>query len=379
MSDQKIKILFVDDEPGIVNGIKRMIRQLKNTWEIDYVLSGKEAIEFININSVDVVVSDLRMPQMDGAELLEYFLKYHPKTIRIILSGQADDSLTLKTLKTAHQFLSKPCPPELLIHTIEKIILSRSLIESESVVKIVNSIEDLPSLPELFIQIENELNSGSPSINKIAQLISHDISISAKILQIANSSFYGTYGQMTDLITAVNLLGFNVIKSMILYLRFHSFITPEISKYFSVYDIWKHSNDVAVLAKNIAEKEKVNSSIVKTAYSAGLLHDIGKLIFLKHPDIVNILKKNTNISYEKEIQLLNVNHAQAGAYLLNIWNLPNSLVDAVATHHVYQEYYPQSVTSLVYYANLAINEETENISLPQTVITCKEQMLHYKI
>jgi YesN/AraC family two-component response regulator len=118
----KKRILFVDDEPNIIQGLKRALRCRKNEWEMFFADSGQKALELLAENQVDVIVTDMCMPGMDGVKLLTEVMKHYPRTARIILSGNLYKEMHVFSSKTAHKSLSKPCDTEKLIKSIEQVL-----------------------------------------------------------------------------------------------------------------------------------------------------------------------------------------------------------------------------------------------------------------
>lgn len=330
----KPKILFVDDEQQIIDGIRRIFYPFKNEWDIFYAISGEEALRIIDNNTINVVVTDMRMPGMNGAELLFQVKKNHPETIRIILSGHSDEELIMKSVNVAHQFLLKPCETSILIETIRKTFYVRVHLRNENLIKLINGIEELPEMPEVIIKIEDECSKPSISINKIASLISADIGLSAKILQVVNSAFFGLPTKIADLEQAVSFLGLNTVRALILFLKLHrvEYYKTDFASF--IKEVLQHSLIVANYTRMIYEYETRNAIIGKEAFAAGMLHDVGKLALLKHPEYKALLDGKSRQSLHKiEYEKFNVTHADVGAYLLAIWNIPNNIVEAVAFHH----------------------------------------------
>ena len=330
----KPKILFVDDEQQIIDGIRRIFYPFKNEWDIFYAISGEEALRIIDNNTINVVVTDMRMPGMNGAELLFQVKKNHPETIRIILSGHSDEELIMKSVNVAHQFLLKPCETSILIETIRKTFYVRVHLRNENLIKLINGIEELPEMPEVIIKIEDECSKPSISINKVASLISEDIGLSAKILQVVNSAFFGLPTKIADLEQAVSFLGLNTVRALILFLKLHrvEYYKTDFASF--IKEVLQHSLIVANYTRMIYEYETRNTIIGKEAFAAGMLHDVGKLALLKHPEYKALLDGKSRQSLHKiEYEKFNVTHADVGAYLLAIWNIPNNIVEAVAFHH----------------------------------------------
>jgi HD-like signal output (HDOD) protein/CheY-like chemotaxis protein len=350
-------ILFVDDEQHIIDGLKRMMHSYKNEWDLYFALSGADGLQLMESNQISVIITDMRMPNMNGAELLEIVQKKYPEVIRIILSGHSDEELILRSINNVHQFLAKPCNSEIIVNTIRKTFYLKNFLNSKALEKIINGIKELPSIPDLYLKIESELNSNSVSLNKVAELISHDLGISAKILQIVNSAFFGTPVRIANIDNAVNMLGINTIKSIILYLNFNDYyksytaFRPYLDKF------WLHSFKVARNAQIISQKENNNPFFSKEAYAAGLLHDIGKFILLQYDGYASKILSNENVKITPlEYEMLGVSHSEVGAYLLALWNLPNQIIEAVAFHnkpHIHNDF---NLSTAVYAANLLSHE-----------------------
>jgi HD-like signal output (HDOD) protein len=354
-------ILFVDDEKHIIDGLNRMLHPHKNEWDIDFALSGEEALKLMAEKPISVIVTDMRMPNMNGAELLDIVQNKYPEVIRIILSGHSDEELILKSVRNVHQFLAKPCSSENIVNTIKKTFYLKNFLNNNNLEKIINGIKELPSVPALYLKIESELDSNSISLNKVAELISHDMGISVKILQVVNSAFFGMPVRIANIDNAVNLLGINTIKSLLLYMNIddyyksYSGFQPYLEK------LWAHNFKVARNTQLIYMHETNNNLLSKEAYSAGLLHDIGKFVLLPYEGYVNniLTKENSKIS-ALEYEMLGVSHAEVGAYLLALWNLPNQIIEAVAFHnkpHIHNDF---NLSTAVYAANLLNYENYED-------------------
>jgi len=311
--NSKLNILFVDDEVRLINGLRRMLFRQRDSWEMYFALSGFEALDILSKNSIDILITDMRMPQMDGAELLVKIVEKYPGVIRIILSGHSDEELILKSVRTAHQFIAKPVSAEILVNSINRAMQLQGFLSNKNIADVINGIEELPSIPAIYLKLEQELNSQNVSLSKVGELISEDVSISAKILQIVNSAFFGLAKETADVISAVNILGTNIIKSILITLKFQNFVTDKEAKYFSLEKLWNHSQKVARIAQQVYNKFGDKTFSQKEVYAAGLLHDIGKIVLLRHTNYIEevIKKKNEKIS-EVETKLCNEKHEENG-------------------------------------------------------------------
>lgn len=353
----KVKILFVDDEINIISGLKRMLNPHKKEWELYFATSGLEALELLETVPIGIIITDMRMPGMNGAELLNKIQSKYPQMIKIILSGHSDEELILKSSNAAHQFITKPCSEEVLINAINKTIRVKDYLGNESLRKIINGISGLPGRPDILFKLEEELNSNDVSLLKVEHLISEDSILSAKILQMVNSAFFGLANDVVDLDNAISLLGVITIKSLIIFLKLSDYIIVQNNGTFDFEMLIKHSIKVAKAAQMIYRFETGNHLLAKEAYMSGLLHDIGKLILLKYPDYMEKCINNGNSEYSVEMKILGISHTEVGAYLLALWNLPERVVNAVALHHKLPDSDIMDLNSAVYFANILVKED----------------------
>jgi len=364
-------IIFVDDEKHILDGLNRMLHPYKNEFDLYFAGSGEEALNLLENKPISTVISDMRMPVMTGAELLDIVQKRYPEVIRIILSGHTDEEIMLKTVKNVHEFLSKPCNSETIVNTINKTLFLKNYLNNKNLEKIINGIKELPSIPDLYMKIESALNSENISFNKVVEYISCDIVISAKILQLVNSAFFGLPAKIADIGNAVNFLGIDTIKSLLLYMNFDGYYKayPAFKPFLK--KLWEHSFKVARNTQLILLNETSSGPRSKEGYSAGLLHDIGKFILLQYGGYAEkILTKENKKMSPLEYDMLGVSHAEVGAYLLTLWNLPNQIIEAAAFHNKPSIHTSFNLSTAVYAANLlTFNDFNDNIvDLDQKII-----------
>lgn len=367
----KKRVLFVDDEVNILQGLRRMLRNMGDRWEMFFAGGGEEALDIISRKGIDIVVSDMRMPGMDGAQLMDKVMNLYPNIIRIILSGYSDQELILKSVKYTHQFLVKPCDPEVLKRTIEKACMLRELLNDEKLIMTVTGIKHLPSLPRVYRVIVEELQSSNASLKKIGDIISQDVTMTARILQLVNSAFFGLPQKVASPQQAVTLLGINTLKALILNVQVFTTINREKQpKDFSLEKLCNHSIMVGNLASIIAKSESTHNNIKEDAFAAGILHDIGILLLIENPKLYQKLMEYASVNrcslLKAEYAVLGSSHAELGAYLLGLWGLSDPIVEAVAFHHNPSKLKDDSFTALtaVHVANAflsGIKDHLENI------------------
>lgn len=354
-----INILFVDDEPNILDGLRRMLRPLRSDWDMFFANGGKEALKLLAEKPIDVVVSDMKMPGMDGAQFLQEVSTVYPQIVRIILSGYSENEMIIKSVGAAHQYLSKPSDPETLKETVNKACALRDLLRDEKLRRLVSQMRSVPSLPTLYSELLHELELPDPRIEKIAKIIKQDIGMTAKILQLVNSAFFGLRRNITDAAQAINFLGLDTIKSLALGIGVFSQFekTNEASNVLS--ELWSHSIAVGRIGRAISEQ--VNPSVASDSFTAGLLHDVGEVLLAfnlpeKFSESQILVEKGQLNRMEAEKQILDTTHSEVGAYLLGLWGLPHQVVEAVAFHHNPSNFQSDKFTPLtaVHIAN-AIN------------------------
>lgn len=333
----KKKILFVDDEPDVLRGLRRMLHSMKNEWDIEFAASALKAIEMMKDTHFDVLVTDMRMPEMDGVQLLERVIKLSPSTIRFVLSGQSQDEAIFQFVGPAHQFLPKPCDSETVRTTIQASLSLRDFISNENIQEIVSKIEVLPSLPNVYVEVANELRKENSSMHRVAEIIEHDIGMSAKILQLVNSSFFGIPNHISNIGQAVGFLGIEVIRSLVLSIGIFSKFRVISSYEKTLAELINHSLMTGTCAKEIVQAEGGSQEEEENAFTAGLLHKIGEVIFMsympkKYKNIQTEMKKEHISLQEEEEKILGATYAEAGAYLLGIWGLKDMITEAIAYH-----------------------------------------------
>jgi HD-like signal output (HDOD) protein len=332
------RILFVDDEPNVIQSIRRMLHSTRNEWDMQFANSGREALDVLAQEPFDVVVTDMRMPKMDGAQLLTEIKDRFPNIVRIVLSGHSDQEKIMQSVRQAHQYLSKPAEAEALKSTIIRACAMRDLLSQESLKGVVSKIDALPSLPSLYAEIVDELMSPNVSLEKVGQIISKDLGMTTKILQLVNSAFFALPRHISDPSQAVSLLGLDTIRALVMTVEVFSKFDQKKLMAFDIEGLWNHSIATGQLVKCIGKIEAADKQLRDDAYMAGLLHDIGKLVLAdNYPDqyreIQDLMKHGCLTSADAETQILGASHAEVGAYLLGLWGLPDPIVEAVAFHH----------------------------------------------
>lgn len=327
------RVLFVDDESKILDGLRRMLHAMRRTWETRYAIGAPAALLELEDWEPDVLITDMRMPGMDGAALLEQVAQRWPGVIRMVLSGQTDDEAAARAIPVAHQFIMKPCAGPVLCSTIDRACSLRDLLGSSTLRQVVGTVDTLPPAPGTYVALGMALRSPSSSVDDIAEVIQRDAALTAKLLQLVNSAFFGPPREVNSIAQAVALLGAGRIRSLALA---HEIFAGEqfAGPGFALDQEQEHALAVASLAQQIVET-RVDA---EAALTAGLLHDVGKLILAGrrsaefHADLSRSRQEQRSLHLVEQ-ETRGVTHAEVGAYLLGLWGLPHVVVEAVAYHH----------------------------------------------
>lgn len=327
------RILFVDDDPRILEALKILLRRNRERWDMAFAVGGEAALNRLQEEYFDVIVSDMRMPGMDGAALLRRVQEEYPYMLRIVLSAYTDLESVLRVVPVAHQFMTKPCEVAALEDAIERACSVQTLIPDVAIRRMVGKIDRLPSLPRIYSALIRILSEPDATTDRVARILKQDLAICAKLLQLVNSSFFQLARRITSVEYAVIYLGFNMVKNLVLSVELFEAAKPKLEG-FSVDLLQRHSLATANLAARLlGPKEKSED-----AFMAGMLHDIGKLVFAQeYPEhlerVRTAMQTDKRPEFILEQELAGVSHAEVGAYLLGLWGLPDSIVQAVAYHH----------------------------------------------
>ena len=355
------RILFVDDESKILDGIRRALHGDRKRWDLQFALGGEAALQACEAGGFDVVISDMRMPGMDGATLLGHIRDRFPSTVRIILSGYSEGTSATRAVPVAHRFISKPCDAAELRAMIERVCTLQDVLCTPDIRRIVGAVGELPSLSGVYTSLLQAVNNPSTSIREVAEILGHDMAMSAKVLQLVNSAFFGLAQTVTSLLSAAGFLGMETIKNLALVSETFRVFVPDSRIPPSFFEsIQRHGETTAVIAAALPVDAKTRDVAVVSA----LLHDIGRLVLAsKMPDmfcsVLSRAREHKCEPFEAEEELLHTSHAEIGAYLLGLWGIPNLAVEAIAHHH-HPDRIPHSgfdSSIAVYVADLLAHEQ----------------------
>jgi putative nucleotidyltransferase with HDIG domain len=329
-----IRLLFVDDEEAVLEGLENRLQRMHKRWAMTFAVGPERALALLENERFDVIVTDMRMPGMDGAELLSRVRDRYGHMVRLVLSGQTSKDAILRALPIAHQVLAKPCDVTALADAIERACALRGILEDTAVRALVAEIDGVPVAPALHHALTRALESEHTGLAKIGAIIEQDPSMTARLLQIVNSAYFSPGRSLSSASEAVSYLGVEAVRSLVLSIELFGGIGLSQKLGIDVAKLQRHSLLTARIAARIVEDESQRS----VAFSAAVLHDVGKLVLASAPydyyEPVRGLAQLEGIAEEvAEQRLHGFSHAEVGAYLLAIWGLPYPIVEAVAHHH----------------------------------------------
>ncbi len=334
MSAPLKRVLFVDDDRDMLESLRDALDLYRRVWRMRFAISGAEALEELESEPADVIVSDIQMPGIDGAALLARVQERYPATIRLVLSGYANSRVVARVATVAHRILAKPCDVDELGIVIERSFALHELTEQAQQYRIMAAATTLPSAPGLYMEISQVIADPNTGPDDVAAVIERDTAMTAKLLQLANCAFFGVGRRVNRVRDAVVYLGSDTIKALMLSAEAVGKLAPTGVQGFSIEQFQDHASLVARIAAEILPK----GAVQQDAITAALLHDIGQLVLIA--DDPSQWQRLTEQAQRRGLPLYQVEHAEqgithaaTGAYLLSLWGLPDGVVEAVAHHH----------------------------------------------
>jgi len=378
------KVLLVDDNPNVLYSFKRALHSGGNQWTILTAESAADALEIMSQENIDIIISDLRMPVMDGVALLRIVSQQSPSTLRIAITGDADPILCQQATLVAHQFIAKPIEPQELARIINQAVGVSNLVMKPEIKRAILKIANLPSQPGLYNQLLAELNKPDVNLEYISSVISQDISMTAKILQLVNSAYFGLAREVKEVSQAVFYLGVETIRDLSFSVHLFSQFDQTLIERSGLGNLWDHSLRVASCSRAIMASTIIDKKVIAGAFTAGLLHDIGKLILgTTSPGFystLNALKLDDPSQYlVRERNEFGSTHADIGAYLLGSWGLPQDIINAVLTHHSFESLksIDFSTSMTVWFANAFVENGADQFSVDGFQLT--DDMLQNRV
>lgn len=327
-------ILFVDDDPNVLHGLRDSLRRNRRVWQMEFANGPHEALEILASKTFDIVVSDMRMPDMDGAGLLEEVRRTHPGCARVVLSGHSEREQLIRASAVAHQYLGKPCSGEVLKATLSALLAARERIASTAVNEAVGRIQSLSSVGALQQELMQSTAQNGSRDEALCVLLEKDSALMMRIVEIIGIAFPESSGSLNTAAELVSAFGFERIRSIAILARICADLERHGSGAISTLEFQQH----AAWTGRLAEACCTVDSDKEHAFVAGTLHDIGQVVNeLNNPDLyaqlLTLEQQSGRSLQEIEIEHLGFDHAQTGALLLDYWGMPAPVAIAVQQHH----------------------------------------------
>lgn len=330
-----IRVLFVDDDLYLLRDLADMLETIGADWHMVLCTSGEDALAALEDETFDVVVADMKMPGMDGAELLAVVRDTYPEVMRVLMSGNADFGFTSRLVPQAQQFLHKPCRPQLVRSVVERACELGQKLYDPDLKKVLGTITDLPRPPASVLKLNALLDDPESDVDAVVDVVESDMALTVKLFQLVNSASYGLSRNIQEVREAVTYLGLATVRNLAVSVELFRSVSAENSKHAgAIQEIHEHSQQVASVARQLVlVREQANEAFV-----SGLLHDVGLLAIISHmPDkyegLVDAMSRSGLTLGDVEMDIVGAKHAALSAYLLNLWGLPFGVVEAVARHH----------------------------------------------
>ena len=329
----KLSILFVDDDVNLLRGLRRVLHKQREDWDITFLDSPVEALKLLDAQRFDVVVSDMRMPELDGASLLSEVERRHPGTIRVVLSGYTEEKSVLRTIGPTHQYLAKPCNTDDIVSLLDRTLALKAMLRSEPLRDLATSLHNLPTPSDLYLRITAEMRKEASSLRNIAELIGADVAMTAEVLRITNSAYFSLGSRVHDVFQAVRLLGLETVRALVLQVGIFRQFDKSPEHAAVLRDLDTYGLAVATLARRIAREEGLSENLRDQAFCAGMLACIGTLVFfdaepLKTREILRRAEEGEDLA-ALEREVFGASQAELGGYLLGLWGFNNAVVEAV--------------------------------------------------
>jgi HD-like signal output (HDOD) protein len=356
---------------------------LGESWAVVGAATASAAQEEAQKQSFQVVVANFDLPDLSGAELLNRLRTSSPKTLRFIAAAEALKEKVMCHVLRGHQFLAIHFDRETLKSSIER-SLAADYGMNNSLRELVGRIRTFPTIPSLYLEVVNALKDPNATTDEIGAIIAKDMAMTTKLVQVLNSAYFGLPRTITDPTEAVGILGFETVKSLIMTVKLLSQYDKVKPVYFSIDSIWRHSTNVARTARVMALLETGDNDCSGIAYTAGLMHDLGKVILAANFDeqyqgAHNVARKQQIPLWEVEKDIFGASHGEIGAYLLGLWGMSSEVVKVAALHHspLRSEDKTFSALTAVHVANALEYEgtlETDGLPLPQLDVDYLKQL-----
>ncbi len=334
----KTRILFVDDDPMILEMYRLLFECDETTWEMHFATELEASLRIMETAPCDVLVAKWRLPGGSGPELFRDAANRHPQAARVVVSKASDQEEVAQALAGRHQFIVKPIDLNVLRSTIWRLCSMQDAALDARIERLLSADYCVPSLPSLYFRILRAMDAPEASLADVGEIIAEDPAMMAKILQLVNSAFFGLARRISNPVDAVQILGLQKVRSLVLSVHVFSCFDQARMKSFPLSRLWSHSLATSQVAQKICRAERVDKATTEEAVLACMLHDVGKVILAsgdpdRYQSAVGLAHKRRAPLFEIEREVFGASHADVGAFLLSQWGLPLAVIEAISLHH----------------------------------------------
>ena len=351
-----LRVLFVDDEKNALDALRRTLRPHQSEWEMRFLDDPSQAVPACEEFSPDVVITDLKMRGTDGVSLLSELIRCGSPAVRVVMSGLASERAFVETLGVANQFLLKPVDRSVLVGVIQRAKELKDWLQRPEVRAAVDECAPLPTLPRVYQDIVQAVRREA-SLAEIGEIAAQDPSITASVLQIANSAYFAPRHPITSVKLAASFLGIELLRPIVLFASLGVKLATDPAVLARLQTVWRDSLDVAQAARAIAIAERRSRDEQVEAFSLGILHDVGALAISRRRDPIDLgsgAGTSGKSADDLERDAGQVSHCDVGACILSSWGLPDDAVAVAAWHHDARRLAGVSATSAAFHVAAAV-------------------------
>ena len=325
-------VVLVGSSQALADHLRAATRSIPGNWRILVAEDGAVAGRILGRQTIQATIVALD-PSLGGIAFLEWLRRHHPHVTRIAAFPHTTAERALKAANSAHVYVAPETPERELGHLIGRTVGLQARLGTERLVAFAGSLQRIPSVPRVYAELRSVISRPDFDLHEVTKVISRDPGLSVKVLQVVNSAFYGLRQRISDLSHAVTLLGSNTVSSLVLGITLHDQFSALGAARKALDDEWHRALAISKAARRIAEQEARDRSLPETAYLAGLLHNVGRLVLA-----ANLPDRFTSIEWPEdrarliatERSAFGAGHPELGALLLGTWGLDDALVEAVA-------------------------------------------------
>lgn len=357
------RLLLVSADAAFVRAAREQLTGPGAAWAVTAALSGAHALTLLEQQEFQAVVVDRQLGDMPGKQLFTEIMALQPAALRVFRADLTDPAEALKCLGLAHQIVPRQAEWSTLAGMLARVAPGALWSPGAAVQNILAQVRELPSPPAVYFKIARAVQSPDATVETIGEIISQDPALTARLLHLANSAAFSLASRVNHPTEAVMYLGLEMTESLVLVAHTFSYFTRIPSGVLNVEVLWRHCSATGRLAQRLARREQADAALAGAALTAGLLHDLGKLLLAFHlpaqfEQAAELQRTRQCSGVEAEGEVFGTDHAEVGACLLSLWGLPLPIVEAVALHHYPARLFSEGFSPLtaVHVANALAHE-----------------------